>query len=42
MSAEELKEICDKDERTLQELVNALIERGGISTAVAKKYFGSK
>ena len=42
MSEKELKEICARDERTLPELVRSLIERGGISLSVAKKYFDYK
>ena len=35
MSESELKEICQKDERSLEELVNALVERGGISPSAS-------
>ncbi len=40
MSIEELKEICSKDERSLKELVDSLIERKVISLSIARKYFG--
>lgn len=42
MTAEEIRNYCAKDKRSLEELVNALIERKGITRSVAKKYFGVK
>lgn len=42
MSEETLKEICAKDERSLEELINSLIERKAISLKIAKKYFNYK
>ena len=40
MTVDEIKEYYSKDERSLEELVNSLIERKVISPSIAKKYFG--
>ncbi len=40
LAKEELKEIFSKDTRSLEELVNSLIERKAISRSIARKYFG--
>lgn len=40
MTEKELKETLSKDTRSLEELVNALIEKGAISPSIARKYFG--
>ena len=39
MTEKELKEYYSKDERSLEELVNSLIERKAISLSIARKYF---
>lgn len=39
MTADEIKEYYSKDERSLEELVNSLIERKAISLSIARKYF---
>lgn len=40
MTVEEIKEYYSKDKRSLDELINSLIERKIISLSIAKKYFG--
>lgn len=40
MTERELKETLSKDTRSLEELVNVLIERKVISPSIARKYFG--
>ena len=40
MTADEIKEYYSGDERSLEELVNSLIERKVISLSIARKYFG--
>lgn len=40
MTVEEIKEYYSKDERSLEELINSLIERKVISSSIARKYFG--